>query len=115
MNVILLPDDFKTQYCKIIPSAIKNEFLLVIPFWALLKLNQNIFEYSRLEVVCDPAPGSIFSPNQRMNTVVKTSFLTESTFFSYFFRKIDYNELNQSTEFETLLNSLTISFRCLEN
>ena len=115
MDLITLSSDFKSRYCKLIFSSVKNEFLLSIPFKTLQKLKSNISDFSRLELVCNPAKRTVFSPNQRSNIVVKTSFLSELTFFTYFFRTIDYNELNQSTEFETLLNSLTISFRCLEN
>lgn len=104
-----------TTYCTIIPAHNKHEFVFSVSYKALLKLQPDLKKFSSLEIKCDLKKGLEFSPVQRTTIKVDTSYLTESTFFTYFIRIVDYNELNQITGIEDTLNGLTVSYRCLEN
>ncbi len=110
-----MTENEKFSSCKIIASYIKDQYLLRISFSVLLEFDRSILNYPQFELRCNLPKGLEFSPNQRKNLVVKTSYLTDSTFFTYFFQINEFFERNQKIEFEGLLNSLTISFRCLEN
>ena len=115
MELRSLTSSEKANYCHLIQSPHTGEFLVVISFKSLLTVNSGIFQCSEVEIICDLQKNLEFSPMQRKNIIVKTTFLKDSTTFSWFIRKNDYNEANQKTEFEDILNCLTISYRCLEN
>lgn len=115
MNFRYMTTNEKFSACAIIASSIKNQFLLRISFSALLELDPTILDNPQFELQCDLHNGLEFSPNQRKNLVLKTSYLTDSTFFTYFLQINEFFERNKKIEFEGLLNFLTISFRCLEN
>lgn len=102
-------------YCTIIPAHNKHEFILSLSYKALLELQPDITSFSHLEIKCDLKKGLEFSPVQRNSIKVTTSYLTLSSFFTYFIRIVDYNELNQITGSEDTLNGLTVSYRCLKN
>ena len=115
MELRSLTSSEMTKFCHLIHSPHKGEFLITISFKSILTINNDIFHCPEFEIVCNLQKKLEFSPMQRKNITVTTTFLKDSTMFSWFIRKNDYNEANQKTEFEDILNCLTISYRCLEN
>ena len=103
------------DFCTVIKSSIKHEFIVSIPFKALLELQNDIYNYPQLEIKCELQSRLEFSPVQRNSIIVKTPYLTETTMFTYFIRIIEYNELNQIMGIEDILNNVILSYRCLEN
>ena len=115
MNFRKLTHEEVLNTCQILSSSIKNQYLLIISFAKLLELQNSIMDFHQLEIVCDLQNSLEFIPNQRKTIIVDISYLTDSTFFTYFIQIKDFFQVNQKTGFDVLLNSLTLSFRGMQN
>ena len=115
MDSQILSDDIKTRCCKITPSRIMSEWLLSIQSKCFIESIKDIFSYPRLEIMCELPQSEnsdihlIFSPNQRKSIVVNLPYLKDTTTFTWYFIS------NQQIDAKSILNSIIISFRCLEN
>lgn len=115
MEQIILSLEQKKQFCKIISAPIPSEYLLLVQSKCFMDIVKDFFSYTEVEVNCD-FPQEInngtklsFNPNQRKTMSAKIKYLKETTRFTWYFRS------NRQIENELLINSLNISFRCLEN
>ena len=115
MNFRKLTHEEVLNTCQILSSSIKNQYLLIISYAKLLELQNSIMYFHQLEIVCDLQNSLEFIPNQRKTIIVDISYLTDSTFFTYFIQIKDFFQVNQKTGFDVLLNSLTLSFRGMQN
>lgn len=115
MEQIILSTEQKKQFCKIISAPILSEYLVSIQGKCFMDVIKDFFSYDQVEINCD-LPQEMnnvtklsFNPNQRKTIIAKIKYLKETTRFTWYLRS------NRQIEFELLLNSLNISFRCLEN
>jgi hypothetical protein len=114
MSLISLSSEQKKIYCKIISTS-KNEYMLLISFGGIIKLQTDIFSFEEVEISCELPKKFVFNPPQMNNLKVKTSFLKESTLFTWVILKKYFSGLDEKEDVEKVLNSITISFRCEGN
>lgn len=114
MDSIQLSEQQVKNICTIIPSAILNEYLLSFSFNSFKDIIGETSPCTQFELSLELSPELEFYPTQR--STIKIDYNKSlKIHFSYFVRLNDSLSLNQKTGLETILQSLKVSYQCLES